>query len=245
MRTLLLLPLIAFTLRADAPAELRTRLTQLQGQDPVKGSVERQIWQQDKDGKEAPKVVSGSLQVRVEDGPQGLQLQVGSGVLAQARKEQEATLKDPEREGAMVRGLKGMNPLDLAEGLNAAQDLLRDLAQATFLEAKAEAFEGQPARLLLFKPEPKLNAQARKAVKSLEATLKVWVAPDGTPLAMEEASTFKASRFFVSFEGASKVFRRYRTVGSRLVVVQKVEESSNAGLGAVSQRKTVTKFAPA
>lgn len=245
MRILLLLPLLLLTLRADAPAELRARLTQLQGQDPVKGAVDRQIWQQDKDGKDAPKVVSGSLQFRLEDGPQGLQVQVAPALLLQARREQEATLQDPEKEGPTVKALKGLNPLDLAEGLNAAQDLLRDLAQATFLEAKADTFEGQPVRLLRFKPEPKLNAQARKAVKSLEAELKVWVAPDGTPLASEQASAFKASRFFVSFEVSTKVFRRFRTVGSRLVVVQKVDENSNSGLGTVSQRKTVTRFVPA
>jgi hypothetical protein len=245
MRTLLLLPLLALTLRADAPAELRARLAQLQGQDPVKGSVDRQLWQQDKDGKEAPKVISGGFQVQVEDGPQGFQVQVGPALLAQARREQELTAKDPEKESSTVRGLKGVNPLELSEGLNAAQGLLRDLAQATFLEAKTDTFDGQPARLLLFKPEPKLNAQARKAVKSLEATLKIWVAADGTPLGMEEAVAFKASRFFVSFEGSSKTSQRFRRLGNRLVVVQRVEESTNAGLGATSQRKVMTKFVPA
>ncbi len=245
MKPALLLPLILLPLCADAPSELKARLAQLQGHDVVKGQLDRQLWQQDKDGKDPAKVVSGGFQVFVEDGPQGLQMQVSQALLAQARKEQEAALQDPEKESATSRALRSVNPVDLAAGLNAAEGVLRDLAQSTFLEEKAEAFDGQPARLLIFKPQPKLNAQARKAVKSMEATLKVWVSADGTPLAMEEQMAFKASRFFISFEGSSKTTQRFRRLGNRLVVLQKVEESANSGLGNVSQRKVVTKFQPA
>ncbi len=245
MKALILLPLLALSLRADAPAELKARLVQLQGHDQVKGQLDRQLWQQDKDGKEPAKVVSGSFQVTVEEGPQGIQLMVSQGLLAQARKEQEAALKDPEKESGTSRSLKGVNPVDLADSLSAAPGILHDLAQSTFLEEKADTFEGQPARLLLFKPEPKLNAQARKAVKSMEASLKVWIAADGTPLAMEEQVAFKASKFFISFEGTTKTSQRFRRIGNRLVVLMKTEESSNSGLGNVSQRKVVTKFQPA
>ncbi|MBI3130259.1 MAG: hypothetical protein HYZ13_02780 [Acidobacteria bacterium] len=244
MKPLLILPLLFLPLRADAPAELKARLAQLQGHDAVKGQLERQLWQQDKDGKEPAKVVSGSFQMLVEDGPQGIQMQVSQALLAKARSEQEAALKDPEKESGTSRGLKGVNPVDLADSLNAAQGLLRDLAQSVFLEERQEVFEGQPARLLRFKPEPKLNAQAKKALKSMEASLIVWIAMDGTPLAMEEQVAFKASRFFISFEGTSKTTQRFRRMGNRLVVLQKTEESSNSGLGNVSQRKVVTKFQP-
>ena len=244
MKPLLLLPLLGLTLCADAPAELKARLTQLQGHEAVKGQLDRQVWQQDKDGKDPAKVVSGSIQVYLEDGPLGIQMQVSQALLAQARKEQEAAIKDPEKESGTSKGLKGMNPVDLADGLSAAQGILRDLAQSTFLEEKADSFEGQPARLLLFKPEPKLNAQAKKAVKSMEASLKVWIAADGTPLAMEEQVAFKASRFFISFEGTTKTSQRFRRIGNRLVVLLKTEESSNSGLGNVSQRKVVTTFQP-
>ena len=245
MKRLACLALALLPLRADGLTDLRARLAQLQGQDPVKGQLGRDLWQQDQDGKEAPKVVQGSLQLFVEAGPQGLHLQVGPGLLAQARREQEAALKDPEKEPGTARVLKGLNPVDLAEGLNAADGLLRDLAQATLLEEKAEAFEGQPARLLVLKPEPKLNAQARKALKSLTATLKVWVAADGTPLALEEAVAFKASRFFISFEGTTKKKQRFRRVGNRLVSLLEEEESQNSGLGNVQQKKVVTRFQPA
>ena len=245
MKRLACLALALLPLRADGLTDLRTRLGQLQGQDAVKGQLGRDLWQQDKDGKEAAKVLQGSLQVYVEAGPQGLHLQVAPSLLAQARREQEATLKDPEKDSATARVLKGMNPVDLAEGLNAADGLLRDLAQSTLLEEKADTFEGQPARLLLLKPEPKLNAQAKKAVKSLVASLKVWVAPDGTPLALEEEVTFKASRFFISFEGTTKKKQRFRRVGNRLVSLVAEEESSNSGFGNVQQKKVVTRFQPA
>ncbi|HJV89237.1 MAG TPA: hypothetical protein VJ623_02945 [Holophagaceae bacterium] len=244
MKPLFLLPLILLPLRADAPSDLKARLAQLQGRDLVKGQLERQLWQQDKDGKEPAKVVAGAFQVLVEDGPQGIQMQVSQALLAQARKEQEAALKDPEKESGTAKSLKGVNPVDLADSLSAATGILRDLAQSTFLEEKAETFEGQPARLLLFKPEPKLNAQAKKALKSLEATLKVWIAADGTPLAMEEQVAYKASKFFMTFEGTSKTSQRFRRIGNRLVVLLRTEESSNSGLGNVQQKKVVTKFQP-
>lgn len=245
MRTLLLLPLLALPLCADGLTDLKARLAQLQGQDPVKGQLGRDLWQQDKDGKEAPKVVQGSLQLYVESGPQGLQLQVAPGLLAQARREQAAAAKDPEKEAGTARVLKGLNPVDLAEGLNAADGLLRDLAQSTLLEEKADTFEGQPARLLVLKPEPRLNAQAKKALKSLTASLKVWVAADGTPLATEEVVDFKASRFLISFEGTTKKKQRFRRVGNRLVSLLSEEESSNSGFGNVQQKKVVTRFQPA
>ncbi len=245
MKALACLALALLPLQADGLSDLKARLTQLQGQDPVKGHMGRDLWQQDRDGKETPKVVQGSFQVYVEAGPQGLQMQVGQNLLAQARREQEAAVKDPEKDSSTTRVLKGINPVDLAEGLSAADGLLRDLAQCTLLEEKADTFDGQPARLLVLKPEPKLNAQAKKALKSLTATLKVWVGPDGTPLATEEAVDFKASRFLISFEGSTRKKHRYRRLGNRLVSLLVEEESSNSGFGNVQQKKVVTRFQPA
>lgn len=244
MRQALLLA-VTLPLCADGLSDLRAQLARLQGQEAVKGQLERRLWQKDQDGKEAPKVLQGAFQVFVEDGPQGLRLQIPRVLLSQAEREQQDAAKDPEKDPPTVRVLKGLNPADLAEHLSAAEALLRELASAQLLEERTEAFEGQPARLLVLKTEPKLNAQARKAVKSMQASLKVWVAADGSPLALEEEAAWKASRFFISFEGTQKSSQRFRRVGNRLVVLQRTEESSNSGLGTTSQRKTVTTFQPA
>jgi hypothetical protein len=243
MRALFLLA--ALPLMADGLSDLKTQLGQLQGQDPVKGQLDRQLWQKDQDGKEAPKLIQGSFQVYLEDGPQGLRVQVPQGLLAQARKEQQANLKDPDKEPPTARALRSTNPVDLSDCLNGADGLLRDLAQSSLLEERNDTFEGQPAKLLILKAEPKLNAQARKAMKSMDASLKVWIGADGIPLALEESVAWKASRFFISFEGTQKNSQRFRRVGNRLLVLQKTEESSNSGFGTTSQRKTVTKFQPA
>lgn len=243
MRALFLLA--ALPLMADGLSDLKTQLGQLQGQEPVKGQLDRYLWQKDQDGKEAPKVFQGSFQLFLEDGPQGLRVQVPHNLLVQAQKELLASMKDPEKEPPTARALRSTNPVDASDCLNAADSLLRDLAQSSLIEEKNDAFEGQPARLLILKGEPKLNAQARKAMKSMNASLKVWVAADGTPLALEESVEWKASRFFISFEGSQKNSQRFRRIGNRLLMLQKTEESSNSGFGATSQRKTVTKFQPA
>ncbi len=243
MRALFLLA--ALPLMADGLSDLKNQLGQLQGQEPVKGQLDRQLWQKDQDGKEAPKLIQGSFQVYLEDGPQGLRVQVPQGLLVQARKEQQASLKDPDKEPPTARALRSTNPVDLSDCLNGADSLLRDLAQSSLLEERNDTFEGQPAKLLILKGEPKLNAQARKAMKSMDASLKIWIGADGTPLALEESVVWKASRFFISFEGSQKNSQRFRRVGNRLLVLQKTEESSNSGFGATSQKKTITKFQPA
>lgn len=237
--------LLALPLCADGLSDLRARLGKFQGQTPVKGQVERQLWQKDQDGKEAPKIFQGAMTFQVEDGPGGLRIQIPQALMSQARKERMASLQDPEKTPPTARVLSSAGPMEVADVLDAAEGLLRDLAQSTLLEEKADAFEGQPAKLLVLKAEPKLDAQARKAMKSMQATVKVWLDAEGLPLAYEKSVAWKASRFFISFEGTQRNLQRFRRLGDRLVAVQKTEENSNRGMGNTNETKKVTKFVPA
>ena len=74
LRFLICLSLAAMApLRADGLADLRTQLNKLKGSEPLKASVDRQIWNRSGDDKK-PVVTQGKATAWVEETSQGLKL---------------------------------------------------------------------------------------------------------------------------------------------------------------------------
>jgi hypothetical protein len=118
--------------------------------------------------------------------------------------------------------------------------MLRTLDPAEFVEEKAEAWEGQPARRLTFKLTPRLNERTRKMIKELDATVRIWIGADGLPLAAERRMQLKGRAYLViSFESTELETFRFKHTGDRLVVVRHDKESSGSGAGERNQQRTV------
>ncbi len=238
---LLSLLLASSLLQADTLTDLKALLIRLNGQEPVKVSVEYQFWNRQGDDKK-PVITEGHARTQVEDGPQGLKMIWSRGVLQSAAQEAKAKALDPEKKTPTRRAIEGLKALEMSDYLNGAEELLRTLEQAQLIEEKGgETWQGKPARLLHLKLTPSLSQQDRKYVKEMSATAKVWVGADGMPLAAETEVRLKGRAFLViSFEQQQKEAFQFTRNGNRLIVLRHTQESTGSGGGEKGQSKTVT-----
>ena len=239
MRLCILVLSLALPLSANGLDDLRVSLQKLSGGEPVKATLEHSFWRQTMDDKK-PTVSQGKISAQVEDGPQGLRVTWAKPTLLQAGRELAAQEREPERTTPTRTALRNIDPLEASEGLNHAEALVRDLAQAQIQEEKTEAWQGHPAKLLILKLTPRIPESQRKYLKELKVEAKVWVGPDGLPLAFSSSVAYKGSRMFISFEGGNTQERHFAKVGNRLIVIRAISEDRNAGFGASSQTKKTT-----
>jgi hypothetical protein len=242
MRLSVLLLFLALPLSANGLDDLRATLQKLPGGEPVKATLEHSFWRQTMDDKK-PTVSQGKVSAQVEDGPQGLRVTWTRPTLQQAGRELSAQEREPERTTPTRTALRNIDALEASESLNHAEALVRDLAQAQIQEEKAEPWQGHPAKLLVLKLTPRIPESQRKYLKELKVEGRVWIAPDGLPLAFSSSVAYKGSRMFISFEGGNTQDLQFAKVGNRLVVVRATSEDRNSGFGASSQTKKTTTVA--
>jgi len=236
---LLALLLAAGLLQADTLSDLKETLVRLNGQEPVKASVDYRYWSKQGDEK-APVITEGKATTFVEDGPQGLKMSWSRALIQTAAQESQAQAKDPEKKASTRRAIEGLRAIEVSDYLSGAEELLRTLEHCHLVEEKAEAWQGRPARRLQFKLTPKLSKQDQKYVKEFEASATIWVGADGLPLAAETQTRMKGRALLViSFEQQRKESFQFARAGNRLVVVHHALESSGSGGGEKGQSKTV------
>jgi len=239
MRLPILLLSLALPLAANGLDDLRTALGKCQGGEPVKATLEHSFWRQTTDDKK-PTISQGKITATLEDGPQGLRVSWSKPTLQQALKELALQEKEPEKTTPTRTALRNIDPLETAESLSHAEALLRDLAQAEIQEEKAEAWLGRPARLLVLKLTPRIPESQKKYLKDLKVEARLWIGPDGLPLAFSSSVAYKGSRMFISFEGGNSQERQFTKVGNRLMVTRSSSEDHNSGFGASSRTKKTT-----
>ena len=227
---LLVLLLIPASLRADPLSDLRTTLQKLQSDQLLRARVEiksRRTGGENNKQKQS----QGMSTVIVESGPEGLKLEWSPEQIKQSRKaawEETANPDAPRSDIATLRALEAGQALNL---LDAADPLRRILEKAVLREDKRESYQGKPARLLVFHIELGLDEEERKALKSSDAYLKLWLDSDGIPMAMERDVQAKFSKFFVGYRAHEHDVREYQRAGGRLVSIRTTRDSSGSGLG--------------
>jgi hypothetical protein len=235
---LLALLLAGGLLQADTLSELKGTLSRLNGQEPIRASVDYQFWSKQGDEK-APVITEGRATTQVEEGPQGLKMAWSRPLLQTAAQEVRAQAQDPEKKANTRRAIEGLKALAVTDYLNASDELLRTLEQGQLVDEKAEAWQGRPARRLQLKVTPKLSKQDQKYVKEMDSTATVWVGVDGLPLAAETQLRMKGRALLViSFEQNAKEAFQFSRVGNRLVVLNHTKENSGSGGGEKGQSKT-------
>jgi hypothetical protein len=232
--------LLAAALGADGLAYLRSTLAALPASDPVEVSLEHEMRNESGD-EDRPDVVEGRVAMRVAEGPEGLRIAWGRTALAAAAAEARARSRDPEARTPTRSAMQDLGRADLSESLDAAAALLRLLEKGTLLEDRAEPFEGRPARLLVVRLEPVLGRRDRRYVKEIEESARIWLGPDGVPLAAERTRRARGRAFLViSFNFDEREELRYQRSGDRLLVARRAREASNSGGGERGRQRSVT-----
>jgi hypothetical protein len=84
------------------------------------------------------------------------------------------------------------------------------------------------------------DPEERKALKSSEAVLKLWLDGEGVPLAMESDIQARFSKFLIGFRVHEHETREFQRAGGRLTVTRASKDSSGAGLGHSDESHTST-----
>lgn len=226
---------------ADGLADLRQALGGLRPEStpasPVKARLQVQFSRQ---GSEDRRPTQGNLTLHASSDPQGLRLLVPQALLGGAAEEARAALRDPDQPSGLRAALRNIDPIEIAEMLDFGPALLRQLAAVQLLGEQTDSYRGQPARLLVLKMDAPVPAAQRKHLKSLKVEGRIWLGPDGVPLAFSYTAHFKGSRFLISFEGEQQDERTLTRKGDRLIVSRQVHRESGSGLGQKGQTQRTT-----
>ncbi len=237
MRIVLLLLLAASSLRADSLSVLRDSL-HLTGDDPVSASIDFSFAETNGNEKK-PTTVEGQACATVNVGAAGLSVVWSPEQLAAAVREQREGAGKAHHPEPTRKAMSRLGATQIYDYLDASGGLLQRLETATLQSEKEDSWQGQPARLLTLKIEPPLSAEDRKMIKQIEATAKVWIAPDGTPLAAESALRLKGRAMVViSFEHSEAERFTFARAGDRLVITSHQRETADNGGGQHQKSKT-------
>ncbi|WP_269530865.1 hypothetical protein [Chitinimonas sp. BJYL2] len=240
----LLAPLVVSLLtlpaaQADGLSDLKAALSRLQGQTPLKATVDIKTWRKQGDGKDSDEQ-QGAVNLGIEDNGRGLQVIYGKEVLSRTDAEQQARIKDKKAKTPTLTAVRELDFAELKAMTSAAASLARQIDDAIFKGETADTYNGKPARKLAFTSSiDKLPERDRKYIKEFNSQLDVWIAADGTPLATRRSMKSSGRAFVVvSFESNSDLERVYTVAGDRLVLVRDEEKGSSSGAGEKQVYKT-------
>ncbi len=227
-------------LRADTPTEMKAALAVLKGDSAVKARIDYEYWRGSGDEKK-PESEGASVNAKVEASSDGVRIFWDREQIRAAKEEQNK--QGEEKKSAIQHAMSALSATHVSDYLDASPSLLRTLEHADLLSETTENWQGSPARLLTYKVNPQLSEKDRKYIKKLEATAKIWVGADGTPLAAERMVNVRGRALLViSFESHEKEEFRFARNGNRLVVISHQREQSGSGGGENNQEKTTAKL---
>jgi hypothetical protein len=224
--------------RANPVEELRNRLAGFSSSEQIAMRADVRSNGRSGEGKEQKPRQTQAV-VLIEDGPLGLKLGWTSKQVQAAREEGRLRAVNAEAETPNLDALTAIDARQAAQLLDYASALHQQLTGAELLEDKQDTWQGRPARLLRIKPALALGKDEKKAIKSIESEMRVWLDADGVPLAVERKYRLKGSRFLISFEAGESSSVTLGRVKSRLVATSSSRESEGSGMGYSSQERTV------
>lgn len=228
--------LIALTtstgLWADGRSDLAAALGRLNGNGSVQAGIDFQLWTRQTLGKQSS-VRQSEVKALVQEDTESLRVTWPKVVVGDLALEEERAARGEALTTAIRDQMKELDPGRVHHLLDQATMLLRLTDQARFVSERADAWEGKPARLLLFEFSPRVPDDKAGRLSRRSGSLKVWIAADGTPLASSEVAEYdgKMGRFLGAFESKTDTETRYAVMQGRLVAVHReiAESTSDSG----------------
>lgn len=220
-RLAFLLCLLIPALQAGDLPTLRATLRPLQGGSPLRGTADYSLWIRTKDAGDV-REEQGGIRLGWSTGPQGVNLTFPKPLLDEAEREQRARQVDPDHTTPTRNAIYSFHALEIAEAVNFATTLLRELEGAELVSAKPG--------LLTFRLPPRLARTERKHVRNAEVLMRVWLGGDGVPMRVERTVRIRASFFFLRFETGRTDRWELGRHADRLVAFRHEAEDTTAGL---------------
>ncbi len=230
--------LVAFSmgagLWADGRGDLAAALGHLNGNGSVQAGIDFQLWTRQTLGKRSS-VRQSEVKAQFQEDEESLRITWPRVVVADLTLEEERAARGEILTTAIRDQTKELDPGRIHHLLDQATVLRRLMDQARFDSERADAWEGKPARLVLFEFDPRIPENKAGRLSRRSGSLKVWIAADGTPLASSEVAEYggKVGRFLGSFQSKTDTETRYAVMQGRLVAAHReIEESSSESDGA-------------
>jgi len=230
---------LALPLSATGLDALRLQLQKAAGPEPIKASVDFQTWNRRGDEKK-PIISQGKASAWVESGAQGLKIVWSHDQVQQVLKEVRLRSEDPEKTTPTKEAMAALDAMTLQGYLDPTPSLLRHLDGAQVMEERPDTLDGKAVRLITLKLQPRMGTQEKKYVKELEATAKVWVDAEGSPLAADLHTKVRGKvLLLISFASEERDEYRFTRVNGRLVTLRHAQDSTHSGGGESGQSKHV------
>jgi len=230
---------------ADGLADFRSALTQLQSIDPI--AVDAQFKLFGRSGEHGELIErEGVINMRLEDGANGLRAVYSPALIAQLHAEELAKIEDENVKNSALNAVGQFEYWEWRELLYPAAQMELVLGRYNFVSETMDAFNGSPTRLLTFSmPKEKIDKGFRKYVKKYKNRLQVWIDEDGVPLASQLTENGSGRIFIViGFTFKNEIHTEYRQQGARLIAVKREVKDESSGATMQSQRHFIATLNP-
>lgn len=230
---------------ADGLADFRNALKQLQSPDPIALNAQFKLF--GRSGEHDELIArEGLINVRLEDGTNGLHAIYSPELIAQLHAEELAKIEDENVKNSALNAVGQFQYWEWRELLYPAAQLELVQGRYSFVSEKMDVFNGSPTRLLTFSmPKERIDKSFRQYVKKYKNHLQIWIDDKGVPLASQLTEKGSGRIFIViGFSFKNEIHTEYRQQGARLIAVKREVKDESSGATMQSQRHFIATVNP-
>ncbi|WP_062059395.1 hypothetical protein [Cellvibrio sp. OA-2007] len=239
--------LMSFSLatQADGLADFRSALARLKSSAPIAVNAQFKLFGRSGERDELIER-EGLIEMRLEDGANGLHAVYSPALTAQLHAEELAKIEDENVKNSALNAVGQFQYWEWRELLYPAAQMELMLGRYHFVSETPVIFNGQPTRLLTFSmPMEKIDKEFRQYVKKYKNRFQVWIDDNGIPLASQLTEKGSGRVFIViGFQFKNEIHSEYRQQGSRLITVKRELRDESSGATMQSQRHFVARLNP-
>lgn len=243
--TIISLSVFSAQAKADGLADFRSALAQLKSSEPIAVNAQFKLFGRSGERDELIER-EGVIEMRLEDGVNGLHAVYSPELTAQLHAEELAKIEDENVKNSALNAVGQFQYWEWRELLYPAAQMELMLERNHFVSEKRVEFNGRSTRLLTFSmPMEKIDKGFRKYVKKYNNRFQVWIDDNGVPLASHLTEKGSGRVFIViGFKFKNEIHTEYRQQGARLIAVKREVRDESSGATMQSQRHFIATANP-
>jgi len=236
---------LSATVMADGLTDFRSALTQLKSADPIAVNAQFKLFGRSGEHDELIER-EGVINMRLEDGANGLRAVYSPALIAQLHAEELAKIEDENVKNSALNAVGQFQYWEWRELLYPAAQMELVLGRYNFVSEKMDVFNGSPTRVLTFSmPKEKIDKSFRQYVKKYKNHLQIWIDDKGVPLASQLMEKGSGRIFIViGFSFRNEIHTVYQQQGARLIAVKREVKDESSGATMQSQRHFIATVNP-
>ena len=233
--------ILSAAVKADGLADFRSALQRLQSTGPIVVNAQFKLFGRSGEHDELIER-EGLINLRLEDGVDGLHAVYSPELIAQLHAEELAKIADENVKNSALNAVGQFEYWEWRELLYPAAQLELVLGRYHFVGEKPAVLNGRQTRLLKFSmPKEKIEKEFRKYVKKYKNHLQVWIDDKGVPIASQLTEKGSGRIFMViGFTFKNSIHTEYQQHEGRLLAVKREVKDESSGATMQSQRHFIS-----